>query len=158
MNVTSRVLGLCGLLIVQCVLSSCIASSHETKVGVELDEARIGEIKPGTTTFSEILEWFGPPDYIIDGTQQIYDTVSATGGPEIPTRVFTAPPGMVICIYVRSRYQGSGAVSMVPIMGLDGASYRFSARANELFVYISKQDRRVIEFIVGSGDGGGASG
>ncbi|MCI0400376.1 MAG: hypothetical protein L0Z68_03615 [Gammaproteobacteria bacterium] len=55
------------------LLTGCMTSAQTLRLapGVPFDRGKIAGIKPGVTTFSEVLNWFGPPDYIIDGTKTV---------------------------------------------------------------------------------------
>ena len=56
-------------------LSGCTWHSHTETVqiehGSELDETRIRQIEPGTTTRAQIFEWLGPPHSIFKEDAQI---------------------------------------------------------------------------------------
>ncbi|MCI0561459.1 MAG: hypothetical protein MN733_23475 [Nitrososphaera sp.] len=47
--------------------------------GVPFDRTNITRLKAGVTTLSEVLDWFGPPDKIIDGTQKIPEPIPPPG-------------------------------------------------------------------------------
>lgn len=116
-------------------------------------EEEIGLIKPGETTFSEILDWFGPPHFVIDGTQEMLDVeaVMASKSPWIgflPTRTLTAPEGMVILVY--QYYDVEIGIKAIA-MGV-GTSVHINQKMKdgEIFIYLSKTDRVVEEIVVGS--------
>jgi hypothetical protein len=106
---------------------------------------RSGFITPGTTTFSEILDQLGPPDYIIDGRQEIVDVAGdalGLAGSPIPTRTLTAPDGMVILIYTSS-------ISQLDFQGWSSMHVQRRV-SNEIFIYLSKEDRTVVSVGAGS--------
>lgn len=111
------------------------------------DASRVKRITPGKTTFSDILDWFGPPHCIIDGTRQIPEFrgwgFSPTPG-RIATRTFTSPPGEVILLYGGVEYaeRTSGTTH-------SRTSKRKVTRKSvtkDLLVYVSKERRIVTAF------------
>ncbi len=62
------------LIIVAAVLGSCVScitnvSKMAVKVGAPFDASKLNEVQVGVTDLRDILDWLGPPDFIIDGTQ-----------------------------------------------------------------------------------------
>ena len=95
-------------------LFGCMSGYQRSTIGVPLDRGKVAQIQQGVTTLKEVLAWFGPPDFIIDGTQRMPDTrsmgaayganpVSPTlffGTTPIRPRLLTSPEGTVILIYI----------------------------------------------------------
>lgn len=157
------------VLLVAVSAAACSVASHEeiTRIGGPLDPSKVSAIEPGLTTFSNILDLLGPPDFIVTGKRQIMDEESffATfrGSPKtrpISTRQITAPPGTVILIYVQiesiRKHHGFLAPSLwLPtVVGADELYHYIvrdnKARANELFIYLSKKDQTVIAIAHGA--------
>jgi hypothetical protein len=152
--------------------AGCIAmgSSYDelTTIGRPLDPLPLSSIKPGATTFSEVLDLLGPPDFIVAGQQRLMDEESffATfrGSPNIrnrpiSTRQIKAPPGSVILIYSyieSKRNQDTFSVLLLPspaTFGFDELNQYIvrenKTRANEAFIYLSITDQKVISVAVG---------
>lgn len=143
-----------------CPLASCAAVGVKATMGRSLDESKISGIKPNVTSLAEVLAWFGPPDYVIDGTRRMIDEEAffatqtsqgfegrpPTKGDPIPTRVLKAPDGMVILIYSNPEEKGwTGAAYSItgqtePVLEESVTS----ARSNELFIFLSKKNRTVV--------------
>ena len=116
------------------------------------DASRVKRITQGKTTFSDILDWFGPPDSIIDGTRQIpeFRGPSCLPTPGRPaTRTFISPPGQVILMYEGFEYAEHSS----------GTTHSSSSERNvtrksvtkDLLVYVSK-DRRIVTTFAYSGE------
>lgn len=153
MKITSRIFATLIVLIVTFSLTGCI--THRTiTVGIPVDKSKVALIKPGITTFSEILEWFGPPDYIIDGTQRMVDEAARIPGDSpykpIPTRTLTSPEGMVILIYSNATIKtGGGSFGGVTgFVRAERMQLQTEHDLNEIFIYLSKKDRVVMEVAV----------
>ncbi|MCI0560201.1 MAG: hypothetical protein MN733_17065 [Nitrososphaera sp.] len=148
-------ISLCSLL----VLTACMASTHNILApGEPFDRNNITRLKPGVTTLSEVLGWFGPPDKIIDGTQSMPEPIPPPGFSDVsersiektvPTRVLTAPEGMVILVYVeRAGYNhySAGTPIVLPVSGL---RIDIGYHEKELFIYLSKKDKVVTQVSTG---------
>jgi len=147
------------------VLTGCTVM--KASGGTTLDKNEVALIKPGVTTFSEVLAWFGPPDSIIDGTQtglgpvhypvEINNSFKATAAADLragrrpvigvtkfePIGVYTAPEGMVILSYGR----GSASITVVAVptpVGRADQSYGES-HGEGFLIYNSKKDRTVVK-------------
>jgi hypothetical protein len=113
-------------------------------------------IKRGETTLDELLTWFGPPDYIIDGKQKLVDYVSvfagycvagpapyAAMGDRITNRVLEAREGEVILVYLYVRMEVDVSISS----GYASTGrYGGKVRAQELQIHVSKTERTVTDF------------
>jgi len=116
------------------LFGGCVAYQLKTGHASPMDNAAVAKVTPGVA-LTDVLTWLGPPDYIIDGTRRIVD---ASGG---PPRTITAPDGTVILVYgntsSETTFVGGGAVP--------GARSRSSHMVADLFVVVSKKDKRVLE-------------
>ena len=135
--------------------------------GTTLDKEKVARIKPGVTTLSEILEWFGPPWSIIDGTQYGLrgefisrepgkPLPAATAGPTsgvprviglmkyVHSNAWTAPAGMVILAYGRATGLASGGFAAVPVGGMASQTH-VEAQGDGFLIYLSKKDRTVVK-------------
>lgn len=121
------------------LLPSCMVFHMSTQVGIPLDRHKIALIEPGATHLAQILEWFGPPDYIIDGTQQMPDVSSGMQG----TRTLTAPEGTVILIYTNMTHECWGVGSP------GGVIQEVAFLPNELAIILSKNDHTVVDKAIG---------
>jgi hypothetical protein len=136
-----------------CLSAGCVSFRAKVESGSTPSEREMGLIKPGETTFSEILDRLGPPHYIIDGTQEMLDVEAMMASQGVmsgivPTRTLTAPEGMVILIY--QYYDVETGVKGIP-MGI-GASMHIDQKIKEgeIFIFLSKTDRVVGEIVVGT--------
>lgn len=138
-----------------------MASIHRILApGAPLDRTKIARLKPGITTLSEVLGWFGPPDKIIDGTQTIPEPIPPPGFSDVsdsriektvPTRVLTAPEGMVILVYVERagyHHDSRGAIP-APVLPVSGIRIDIGYHEKELFIYLSKKDKVVTQVSMG---------
>jgi len=123
------------------------SGKSELTMGVPPAKAVLEQIKPGITTLTEVLKLLGPPEFIIDGTQELVDYERSSGG--VSTRTISAPEGMVILIYTLSLtvditldLRTLGGVTMQ----MDRAIHN-----NELFIFVSKNDRMVASLVSGRG-------
>lgn len=140
------------LIIVAAVLGSCVSctvGSKTLRLRPPLDVSKLNEVESGVTALRDILEWFGPPDFIIDGTQEIYDLQSGlVTGLQVPTRTLSAPEGTVILLYLSNLQHEDSFVEMsVPIITVD--NYQYSVRANEIMIFVRKHDRKVLNAFIG---------
>lgn len=128
--------------------------------GDPLDQGKIALIEPARTTFTEILAWLAPPDYIIDGTQRIPEALPVpytstsdyyrfANAAYIPTRSLTAPEGTVILIYQQVHIGGLYLTEIYNPIQREDIAYQ----DNELFVYISKNNHTVIAVAAKGGSG-----
>ncbi|MGH8065517.1 MAG: hypothetical protein ACRERE_09815 [Candidatus Entotheonellia bacterium] len=120
---------------------------------------KVAQIQPGVTTLKDVLAWFGPPDFIIDGTQRIPDTrsmgaayganpVSPTlffGTNPIRPRFLTSPEGTVILIYICAELSNRFVLA-----GGAGTGGQEISEADELFIFISKDSLTVTDVAVGN--------
>lgn len=122
--------------------------------------AQLRSIEPGKSTLADVLARLGPPDFIIDGTQRLVEPESLAVGysadrlsmvtsvSPTPYRSITAQEGTVILIYQYVEVETGGMVGAAPYaVGVIG---RFGKRIrhDEVFLYVSKQDLRVVRKIV----------
>jgi len=123
-------------------------------VGSPLDPGKITEIEVGVTTLTEVLRILGPPNLIIDGTQQVldYDTAIMNQGcysvhTHYPQRTLTSPEGTVILFYQYSEVSGDFK-GVAPAVGahVDADSV---CRANEFLIFVSKKEHVVTEIVSG---------
>lgn len=133
------------------VLSGCVGVHGTIQLGRPLDPVKLARIVPGATTFREVLTWFGPPDYIIDGTKSVLDeakfwaempTIGSLPLRSIPTRPLRAPSGSVILIYNSQSREGTSGILAGGVVEVQQDFS--SARPGEVFVLISKADRTVV--------------
>ena len=152
-----RVAARCGVLwVVVAVVAGCGigGGAIRARSGNPLSPRQLQSIQPGHTTFSEVLQRLGPPDYIIDGRQEIPDPdwSSVQTGETVPTRTITAPAGQVILLYLvdfDTRYSRlMGTIGPVQLQ-----QARWAIRPSEFFVFVSKQDRRVVDLVSGASGG-----
>lgn len=151
--------------------SGCIVGSHDevTTIGRPVDALKVSAIQPGKTTFSQVLELLGPPDYIVGDQQQVVDEelffAAFRGSPKIQTRPIStrhikARPDTVILVYghiVIKRQQTAISTPLLPVpmnFGKDEI-YQYvgrenQARAHEVFIYLSKKDQTVISVAHGT--------
>ena len=155
MKRTSLIFALFIPLIICQLLTGCMSFNQKLKSGISLSNDKILLIELGKTNFSEILERFGPPDYIIDGTQKILDTEAAFGGGglsyiynPIPTRTLISPDGMVILIYKRNEWEIKEKVRAFFYMEI--TEMHNEVHSDEIFIYISKKDRTVVTVVSGA--------
>lgn len=147
------------LIIVATVFSSCASCtvlSTTLRLSGPLDVSKVSEIQAGVTDLRDILEWFGPPDFIVDGTQEIYDQKGGVmSGLHFPTRTLSAPEGTVIFLYSSNlRHEDLFMQMSIPVVTVD--KYQYSVRANELMIFVRKRDYKVLNAFVG-GDTNGHS-
>lgn len=128
-------------------LTGCMTGKWTGAVGSTLDYQKVELIIPGKTNLSEILEWFGPPDSIIDGTQQIVDIEGFTASGSIPTRTLISPDGMVILIYKDLTFTGTLKGALIVAAGMFQTYNEINE--NELFIYLSKEDHTVEAVVSG---------
>jgi len=154
MKIASSILCALIVLMICCLQFGCVIGHRSiTTFGNPLDQGKISLIKPGATTLGEILTWFGPPDFIIDGSQRIVDTQSLIAGYSakpnqypIPTRTLASPEGMVILIYIHKKIEAVGKTfSLIHT----SAIYKGKAimHSKELFIFLSKKDLTVVEIV-----------
>jgi len=130
----------------------CGCVFHVRAGSQRFDEQRVGHIVPSVTTMTEIFDSFGPPDFIIDGTQRVVDTESVLYQYKLqtlPTRVVTAPQGTVILIYAGGEGSFTGGYvpgprqePTKPDLAIEYA--RTAQRSDELWIFISKEDKTVM--------------
>jgi hypothetical protein len=138
-------------------LTGCFFSAHgKSTVGAPLDREKAAQIQPGITSLKEVLSWFGPPDFIIDGTQRIPNAeaiVTAYGSklwPIIPwsnaikPRSLTSPEGTVLCIYQYIEYAEKADFGGIIAIGGGGP------REGELFVFVAKDTLVVTDVAFGN--------
>lgn len=155
MRIPSRYLTAILNLLFLCILSSCVAGvggSHvKVASGYLLDKSKIALIKPGITTLSDILAWFGPPHYIIDESHKILEQQPTpsqyllTGlefAESFPTRVLTAPDEMFLLIYVYG--EKDFVFHYAHVAGAGAGSIDVKYKDKEFFIYLSKKDRTVV--------------
>ncbi|MCI0557021.1 MAG: hypothetical protein MN733_00885 [Nitrososphaera sp.] len=136
-------------------LTACMASTHDILApGKPFDRNNIARLKPGVTTFSEVLSWFGPPDKIIDGTQSMPEPIPLPGYSElsersiektVPTRVLTAPEGMVILVYVERAGHNHYSAGTPIVLPVSGIRVEKGYHENELLIYVSKKEKVVTQ-------------
>jgi hypothetical protein len=127
---------------------SCMMFKATTRVGSPLDLGKLKEVQAGVTDLRDILEWFGPPDHIIDGTQEIIDEQGgATPGLQFATRTLSAPEGAVILLYSNLRREDSVVHASTPA-GVAG-KHQYAARANEMMIFVRKGDHKVLSAFAG---------
>jgi hypothetical protein len=49
------------IVVVAVIASGCMVASGKFQTGESFQEKQIAQVKPGTTTKQQILDWFGPP-------------------------------------------------------------------------------------------------
>jgi hypothetical protein len=129
------------------LLNDCVAIRGKVTFGTALSEDNINRIKPGVTSFSELLGWFGPPGYIVDGTQTLLDLSAmaaySPGDPEVE-RTLSSPEGQVILIY---QY----VAQTVTYVGSKQSPAELSSQ--EMLIYLDKSSHLVVSVIKGEGGG-----
>ena len=130
------------------ILVGCGTVFMKATTGLPLDKSKIKRIMPGVTTFSEILAWLGPPDFIIDGTQRMVDEAAPISDLSAPvaTRTLASPDGEVILIYSNPSMVGRDTFAVV---GVDAYDRHLGARPYEVFIYLSKKELMVTDLGVG---------
>jgi hypothetical protein len=100
----------------------------------------------GVTSLRDILAWFGPPEYIIDGTQTIPETHPAFfPGVQIPTRVLSSREGEVLLVYTKVTTEDATAHA-------SGYSQRRQAEhPNDVMIFVRKADYKVAGVILPKG-------
>jgi len=150
-----RLTSIVRLIIIASMLGSCVscvtftASRMTLEVGAPRDVSKLNEIQEGVTDLRDILEWFGPPDLIIDGTQEIFDQQSGfQSSAQLPTRTLTAHEGTVVLLYTLNlRWEDSSVKVGHPIITVD--ERQLGARANELMIILRKRDHKVLNAFTG---------
>jgi hypothetical protein len=142
--------GAAGLLLLLCA-GGCGYTGYRLTTPAP-DASRVKRITPGKTTFSDILDWFGPPHAIIDGTRQIPEFRGPIFVPtpaRPATRTFTSPQGQVILVYEGFEYaeHSSGTTHS---RTSEWTTTRKSV-TKDLLVYVSK-DRRIVTAFAYSGE------
>ena len=149
-----RLTSLVRLIIVAAVLGSCVScavgvSWMAIETGAPRDVNKPKKIEPGVTDLSDILEWFGPPDLIIDGTKEIFDRQGMLNpGLRLPTRTLSAPEGEVIFLYTMNLRAEVRSVEVAhPIATVQ--KKRFGVRVNELMIFVRKRDHKIVNAFTG---------
>jgi hypothetical protein len=159
---------LTGIVVCVTVLAGCVTGTvMNFSGGTNLDKNKVALIKPGVTTLSEILEWFGPPWSIIDGTQYGLrgefisrqpgtPLPAATAGPTsgaprvvgvmkyVQSNAWTAPDGMVILAYGRASGHAAAGFAAVPVGGMASQTH-VEAQGDAFLIYLSKKNRTVVK-------------
>jgi hypothetical protein len=152
----SLVIFVLGLLV---FFASCVYVKMNYYQGKPIDWDRLPEVESGVTTFSEILQLFGPPHYIIDGAKELVDNYALANAKPcfsaIPTRMLSAPEGQVILIYqhTKGKLTLKGPAVAAALLKLSN-----DMRPNELFIYLSKKDWIVAHVVSGPRDSDGGDG
>lgn len=137
------------LILAGALLSSCASFKSTTTTGTPLDLSKLKEVQTGVTDLRAILEWFGPPEQIIDGTQEILDDQARLmPGVPIATRTLSAPEGAVILLYSNQRRADSSMVMTGTPVGAAGKD-RYTVHSNEMMIFIRKRDHKVVNVLVG---------
>lgn len=132
-------------------LSGCVGVHGTRQIGRPLDQARLAQIIPGTTTVREVMSWFGPPDYVIDGSRSMIDeakfwadmpTFGKMPRRSVPTRPLLAPGDTLILIYSTSSGEVTAGRLAGGLIAVDQDWRR--ARPGEVFVLISKLEHVVL--------------
>ena len=124
--------------------AGCVSLQQTRTLGTPLDDSRVASIRVGSTHLDTILAWFGPPDFIIDGSRQLLEYPSLIDGycaelhcnsAGLRSRALEAPPGTVLLIYAYVRME-------TRVLG--GGSYLWIGRGSveatpaELMLYVDK--------------------
>ena len=123
-------------------------------------EEHIPDIELGRTTFSQVLEWFGPPDAIIDGRQEIAEADlsrlwicpwESSRGVMPNKRTLSAPEGQVILLYreLEITSKASGVVVAWAWRSRMEFHTDTATRPKDLLIYLSK-DRRIVTDVASS--------
>lgn len=152
-----RIQGLGGCLAICLLASGCVVAQGTITVGRALDPAKVADLKPGITTMSEILQWFGPPDYVIDGRQVMLDEAGflaetpmdfkASRQPPrvVPVRPVRAPEGTLIFVYSTVQARSGRTTAASGLLAQESTS----ARPGEVFIFLSKDTRKVADVAIG---------
>ena len=122
--------------------TSCVWSTSSFRYGEVLDADRLAQVKVGRTGLREILEWFGPPDYIIDGTQNIPEhtpqlSIQTSQG----TRTLSSRSNEVLLIYTAGERVQSTVVGATLWGTYD--EERQVLRPHEVMIIVRKDDYKV---------------
>lgn len=146
-----------GLALLATGLCSCMAFKTTMQSGLPLDLSRVSQIKPEVTELRDVLTWFGPPEQIIDGTQEILDqqAMMVSLGAPMSTRTLSAPDGAVILLYRNQQRTTSSTVMATTPVGTHGKS-KYSVRSNEMMIFVRKADYKVLDVLVGGTNDAGS--
>jgi hypothetical protein len=137
------------LILAGALLGSCASFKSTTTSGTPLDLSKLNEVQVGVTDLRAILEWFGPPEQIIDGTREILDEQARmTFNVPIATRTLSAPDGAVILLYPNQRQADASMVVAASPFGAVSKD-RYALRSNEMMIFIRKRDHKVLNVLVG---------
>ncbi len=143
MTALFRSLTLVVVLVASASTISCVSSKVTGAIGKPLDSDSLAAIKPGETGLREILEWFGPPNQIVDGTQTILDPEHlTTSWGAIKTRTLSSRDGEVLLLYGTRHQAHSWDTSHLG--PLTYRKERHALRANEVMIVLRKHDHTVI--------------
>ncbi len=149
-----RLTSLVCMIIVTAVLGSCVSPGVTVRrmtleIGAPFDVSKLDEVQVGVTDLRDILEWFGPPDFIIDGTQEILDRQGGlAAGLQLPTRTLSAPEGTVILLYTVNLRMDDWSVDVThPFATVE--KRRYGVRGNELMIFVRKRDHMVLNALRG---------
>jgi hypothetical protein len=148
MTAFTRSLSLMGLLAISAAIPSCMSSKLTVAMGKPLDGNSLAAIKVGETGLRDILEWFGPPTQIVDGTRTIWDLespITPTG--QLATRTLSSRNGEVLLLYWTPHIVYSSDT-----LDLDYFTHtreREALRANEVMIVVRKSDYKVMGVMIG---------
>ena len=139
------------------LIGCSVSINQKSTIGIPLDHKEVARIQRGVTTLKEVLAWFGPPDFIIDGTQHIPNarTMGAAysanpvgmylfGIDPIKPRLLTSPEGTVILIYTSVDVSNRADV----VLAVGGGGQK--AGENEVFIFVSKDTLIVMDVALGN--------
>jgi hypothetical protein len=148
MTTFSRSLSLIGVLAVSAAIPSCMSGKLTIAMGKPLDGDSLAAIRVSETGLRDILEWFGPPTQIVDGTQTILDVqASVTPTGQLATRTLSSRSGEVLLLYWTPHIVHSSDT-----LYLEHFTYtreREALRANEVMIVVRKSDYKVMGVMVG---------
>ena len=150
MSAFSRSLSLMGVLVASVSITSCMSGKLTVAMGTPLDGDSLAAIEVGETGLRDILEWFGPPSQIVDGTQTVPDPEAPmTPAGKLATRTLSSRSGEVLLLYWTPHLVHSSDT-----LRLSHFTYRRereALRANEVMIVVRKSDYRVMGVMVGEG-------
>lgn len=151
MSWLSKIVTALGISFMGAALSGCMAMVRVSySGGTPVDKEKAALIKPGITTLSDILAWFGPPDVIIEGTQKVLDYTQVhydrtKDVDEWPMQIVTAPEGTVILAYWKGEGVSGSALVAEPFTQSKYMHLYHEIRADVYAIVLSKKEKTVVE-------------
>lgn len=147
MTAFSRSLSLMGVLAASAAMTSCTSGKLTVAMGEPLDGDSLAAIEVGETGLRDILEWFGPPSQIVDGTQTIADPEAPiTPAGKLATRTLSSRSGEVLLLYWTPHIVHSS--DTLRLSHFTYSREREALRANEVMIVVRKSDYKVMGVMV----------